>query len=297
MSEQKPFYEIVDELPTDGITVKMLNALDFVAPGQWKNITGFTNTVRVVSGEKDEQLIQKIGERAIALFNDKKQGYQRALWIYQSVDSVDTTLAKAALANKIGGRFRLLSFLNRLTPAADTVQTIDLSLKLVAELASFCLINGIPGDSVGDFVGSLVDYSGEAVIRLAALISVDGLVPLGPDFIGKVADRMNSMKPSELEDNKLFQRINDYIPGGDTKDKMGFITKSFRASSEWMANFVSSRQITVDKIIGRMGDFVEMSDGKLDYVAAFLDMMTNYYEHTGVQTLARRLIERAVNEI
>ena len=144
MSEQKPFYEIVDELPTDGITVKMLNALDFVAPGQWKNITGFTNTVRIVSGEKDEQLIQKIGERAIALFNDKKQGYQRALWIYQSVDSVDTTLAKAALANKIGGRFRLLSFLNRLTPAADTVQTITQSRRssrlLVAErrICSMC---------------------------------------------------------------------------------------------------------------------------------------------------------------
>jgi len=41
--------------------------------------------------------------------------------------------------------------------------------------------------------------------------------------------------------------------------------------------------------------FVEVADDKLDYLGAFLDV--NYYEHTGTQTLARRLIERAVAEI
>jgi hypothetical protein len=35
----------------------------------------------------------------------------------------------------------------------------------------------------------------------------------------------------------------------------------------------------------------------LDYVAAFLDMSTNYYEHTGIQTVARRVIEQAAREI
>jgi len=32
-------------------------------------------------------------------------------------------------------------------------------------------------------------------------------------------------------------------------------------------------------------------------LAAFLDMTTNYYEHTGTQTIARRLINRAYAEI
>jgi hypothetical protein len=32
-------------------------------------------------------------------------------------------------------------------------------------------------------------------------------------------------------------------------------------------------------------------------LGAFLDMTSNYYTHTGTQTLARRLIERAVAEI
>jgi hypothetical protein len=42
---------------------------------------------------------------------------------------------------------------------------------------------------------------------------------------------------------------------------------------------------------------VEISKDKLDYLGAFLDVTTNYYTHTGTQTLARRLIERAVAEI
>jgi hypothetical protein len=43
--------------------------------------------------------------------------------------------------------------------------------------------------------------------------------------------------------------------------------------------------------------FVDIADDKLDYVGAFLDMSTNYYYHTGVQTVAKRLIDRAYAEI
>jgi hypothetical protein len=55
--------------------------------------------------------------------------------------------------------------------------------------------------------------------------------------------------------------------------------------------------MTREKVADSLGKIAEVSDSKLDYVAAFLDMSTYYYEHTGTQTLARRLIERAVNEI
>ncbi|MCP2730769.1 hypothetical protein [Limnofasciculus baicalensis] len=50
-------------------------------------------------------------------------------------------------------------------------------------------------------------------------------------------------------------------------------------------------------VANSLQSFVEFSDDKLDYLGAFLDMSTNYYEHTGVQTLARRLVERAYAEI
>ncbi|MHC5727960.1 MAG: hypothetical protein ACYTXY_28285, partial [Nostoc sp.] len=195
----KSIVELVDELPTSGLTISMLNALDFAAPGQWQNTVGFVNTIKTVTGEDDEDLIQEIGERAIYLFNDKSQGYQTALWLYQTVDATDRAIGVAALANKIGEKIPLLGFLNSVTPKPDKAQTIDLTLKLVAELVAFCQINGIPGDSIGDFVASLGEYSGESLIRMVALVCVDGLIPLGPGFISKALSMLDQTNPQELE--------------------------------------------------------------------------------------------------
>ncbi|MDQ3712720.1 MAG: hypothetical protein M3388_10945 [Acidobacteriota bacterium] len=293
----KPIYEIVDELPTKGMTVTLLKSLDFVVPGQWLNITGFDNTIRVVTGETDEQMIQQIGERAIQLYNDKTQGYQTALWIYDAVGKGSGALGAAAMANKIGENFSFLSFLTGLTPKADKAQAIDLSVKLVAEIVAYCKINGIPGDSIGEFVGALADYSGESLMRMAALVSVDALLPLGPDFIQKVGSTIGGLSPTELQQNQTFNQINNEIPGGDTNGKLGFIGESFRSVSDWMGSFVSSRNLTQESVVSNLKKYIDITDNKLDYVSAFLDMTTNYYEHTGVQTLARRLTERAVAEI
>jgi hypothetical protein len=293
----KPIQKLVDDLPTNNLTVSMLRSLDFVIPGQWQNVTGFENTIRVVTGETDESLIQQIGERAIYLYNDRSQGYQRAMWLYQTVDSTDVALGTAALANKVGERIPLLGFLNRLTPKADKAQTIDLSLKLVAELVAFCYINGIPGDSIGDFVASLADYSGESLMRMVALVCVDGLIPLGPDFILKAQSVLNDTSPKEIEKNATFQRISDAIPGVTSLNKLLFIGESFDSVKGWMSGLVSSRNLTPQKVVSNLQQAIEVADDKLDYLAAFLDVATNYYEHTGTQTLARRLIERAVAEI
>lgn len=293
----KPIFELVDELPTNNLTVSMLRSLDFVAPGEWNNLVGFDNTIRTVTGETDESLIQQIGERAIYLYNDRSQGYQRAMWLYQTVDRTDKALGAAALASKVGETIPLLGFLNRVTPKADKAQTIDLSLKLVAELVAFCQINGIPGDSIGDFVASLADYSGESLMRMVALVCVDGLIPLGPDFIMKVQSTLGQTTPQDLEHNTTFQNINSEIPGGSSAGKLGFINQSFDSVKGWMSNLVTSRNLTPEKVVNNLQRFVQVADDKLDYLAAFIDVSTNYYEHTGTQTLARRLIERAVAEI
>ena len=57
----KSIFQLVDELPTCGLTISMLKALDFVAPGEWQNTVGFVNTIKKVTGEDDEDLIQQIG--------------------------------------------------------------------------------------------------------------------------------------------------------------------------------------------------------------------------------------------
>jgi hypothetical protein len=293
----KAIFELVDQLPKSNVTTMMLNALDFVVPGQWHNLVGFENTIREVTGESDEQLIQQIGDRAVYLFNDKSQGYQTALWLYQTVDSADSALGAAALANKVGEKISFLGFLDRLTPNPDKAQSIDLCLKLVAELVAFCQINGIPGDSIGDFAAALADYSGESLMRMATLVCIDGLIPLGPDFIKKAEDTLNSSSANDLSSNPIFSRISKVIPGGNPEGQLGFIGNAFGSVSGWMTDFVSSRGLTPQTIFGNLRQFIEISDDKLDYVGAFLDMSTNYYEHTGTQTLARRLIERAVAEI
>lgn len=293
----KPIFELVDELPTSGLTVSMLNSLDFVVPGEWENTVGFVNTIKNVTGETDEDLIQQIGERAIYLYNDRSQGYQRAMWLYQTVDRTDTALGTAALANKVGEKIPLLGFLNNITPKADKAQTIDLCLKLVVELVAFCQINGIPGDSIGDFVASLGEYAGESLIRMVALVCVDGLLPLGPDFIYKALFALNHMNPQELAQNSTFQGIQDAIPGNNVGSKLNFIGESFESVKGWMGGLVTENNLTPQTVVGNLQNFVQLADDKLDYLAAFLDVATNYYEHTGTQTLARRLISRAVAEI
>ncbi|NJK50586.1 hypothetical protein HC931_22905 [Candidatus Gracilibacteria bacterium] len=293
----KPIYELVNELPTNNVTIMVLRSLDFVVPGQWENVVGFENTIRKVTGETDEAMIQQIGDRAVRLFNDKSQGYQTALWLYQTVDSTDSALGAAALANKVGEKISLFGFLNRITPNPEKAQTIDLAIKLVVELVAFCQINGIPGDSIGDFVASLADYSGESLMRMAALVCLDGLVPLGPDFILKATTALGNLSPQELDQNSTFSRIKSVIPGGNVGGQLDFIGTSFDSVKGWMSNFVAERDLTPQKVVGKIQSFVEGSEDKLDYLAAFLDMATNYYEHTGTQTLARRLIERAVAEI
>lgn len=293
----KPIFQLVDELPTGGLTVMSLRSLDFAVPGEWQNLVGFDNTIRAVTGETDESIIQQIGDRAVYLFNDKSQGYQRALWLYQTVDRASSALGAAALANKVGEKVPLLGFLGNITPKAEKAQTIDLAVKLVVELVAFCQINGIPGDSIGDFLGALGDYSGESLMRMAALVCFDGLIPLGPDFIQMVLSRFNNMSPQELEQNQSFQGVKDEIPGGSSSGKLGFINESFSSVSGWMSGFVNSRGLTPQNVAQNLSNFIDFSEDKLDYLGAFLDVSTNYYEHTGVQTLARRLIERAAAEI
>jgi hypothetical protein len=293
----KPIFERVDQLATSGTTIMALNALDFVIPGQWNNLTGFNTTIRAVTGESDEGLIQQIGERAVALYNDESQGYQRAMWLYETVDNASGALGMAAMANRIGQDISFLGFLDKLTPKPEKAQSIDLCVKLVVELVAYCQINGIPGDSIGDFLAALGDYGGESLMRMVALICFDGLIPLGPDFIDKGLSTINNLTPKELEGNQTFKGVSNLIPGGDAAGKLGFIGQSFDSVKGWMTGFVSDKGLTQENALGNLQKFVQVSGDKLDYVGAFLDVSVKYYSHTGTQTLARRLIERAIAEI
>lgn len=293
----KPIYELVNELPTSGVTVMALKALDYVVPGEWQNISGFENTITHVTGETDQDMIQQIGERAIELYNDPDEGYQRAVWLYQTASSVGGKLGAAALANKIGENVSFLGFLEKLTPKADKAQAIDFAVKVSAEIIAYAKINGIPGDGVAEFMGAVGDYGKESIMRLAALTCFDGLIPLGPDFLRKMEEWISGLIPNDLQSNPAFSAVSSMIPGASAEGQLGFVQQGFSSIKGWMGNFISSKGITQQNLLGSLKQYIDVADDKLDYVAAFLDTTTNYFEYTGVQTVARRLIERAVAEI
>ena len=286
--------ELLNELPSDNLTVKTLNALDFVVPGEWENVVGFNQTIEVITGESDADRILDIGNKALELYNDSDNGYQGAMWYYNVVDNLDGALAAAAMAEIVSEKIPFLSFLGALTPKADTTQSVDLCLKIVAELIAYSKLNGLPILEPGEFVTNLTEeYSGPSLMRMAALVSLDGLVPLGPDFLQKVQDTLDGEGESAFADNAVFGAISDTIPGDD---KFGFITNTFGAVQGWMDNLVGSVGLTPESIFDSIGGFIDFSDDALDVVAAFLDKTTNYFQHTGTQSVARKLIQQAAEE-
>ncbi|WP_427161051.1 Tudor-knot domain-containing protein [Aliinostoc sp. HNIBRCY26] len=292
---EKSIVQLVDELPADNITVKVLKAVDFVAPSQWNNLVGFDNTVRAITGETDPRVIQRIRDKATVLYQDPQQSYQSVIRIYQTIDKADTAMAAAALANKVGEKIGFLSFLGNITPKADVTQTIDLVLKIAIEIIAFCKLNGIPQPNPQEFVKSLSsNYQGAALIRMAALVCIDGLLPLGPDFLSKIHGLISGNDASsQITQNPVFLAVNSSLPGNNPAEKLGFLTQGFNSVQGWIGGLVSKTGLTPQTIFNSLGNFIQIADDNLDFVAAFLDQTTNYYEHTGIQTVAYSVIQKA----
>ena len=287
----KSIVELVDSLPTDNITVKVLKALDYIVPGEWDNFTNFDDAISQITGETKSKKIKKIRKQAVKLYEDKNNGYQTAVWLYQTLDNTDKVVGAAALANKIGNSFSFIPFLQQLTPKADTLQSIDLKMKLVAELIAYSKLNGLTL-SPQKFAASLKDnYQNEALMRMVALVCIDGVLPLGANFVPKIEKDITQRE--NLQNNPAFSAVTQFIP---TTDKAGFINDSFKAVDDWMANLTDSVGLTRESVAGHLSNFIDIADDKFDYLAAFLDASTNYFEHTGIQTVARKLIKEAYQE-
>jgi hypothetical protein len=205
----------------DGFTVRALKALDYVAPGQWQNIVGWDATVAAVTGESDPALLAQVKQRAIELYNNPSEGYQRACGSIRRWTRPIKRSAWRRWRIKSVRRFRCSAFFPRSRRRPTKTQAFDLGVKLVGEVAAFCYTNGLPGDSIGDFVAALASYENDSLIRMAALLTFDGLVPLGPDFMRTVLDRVGQSGPGDLTQNATFQRIRDLIPAAATTINWG----------------------------------------------------------------------------
>ncbi|MEM1245880.1 MAG: hypothetical protein AAGK22_05885 [Acidobacteriota bacterium] len=296
MFQGPPVADALDALPQRGLTPRLLKGLDLVAPGEWTNPTSFDRLVREVSGETSKRRLATIRQTADRIDADPKEDYRRALWVFQTVDRVDKAIATAAVANKLGEKLRMLRFLKRLTPKSDTAQSVDLVMKLGAEAVAFGVLHGLPKDGVVDFGRRLTGYGGENLLRIGAVLAIDGALPLGNEFWDVARTRLASSKVTAFRQNAVYRRLKDLLPGRTESARLDALREMYDSSTDWISEFASSRGLSRDGVLGRVSRFVSLNDSKLDYVSAFIDASTNYFAHTGTQTVALQLIEEAIEE-
>lgn len=192
------------ELPRRNLTVLMLRSLDLIAPNHWTNPRDFDALLRRISAERSTKRLCALRSVCERLWQDDDAGYRQALRVYQLVDSGDRLIGAASLASQVGERVEMLRFLRRITPKTDTLQAVDLIVKLGAEAVAFGYLRGRTSDGVVDFGKSLATYTGENMLRVSALICIDGLIPLGPEFADRAADLGGRVKRSDLAGSKVF---------------------------------------------------------------------------------------------
>jgi hypothetical protein len=287
---------LLEALPETSLTTRALDAVDAIVPGTWTNITSFRGLIEDETGESDEAVIQAIGEKAIALFADPDTGFQRAVTLYSAVDSGATVAGLASLAGKLAEDVSWLSFLDGVTPKPETAQAIDAALKLAAEVAAFVATQGLPGDGVGDFAASVMHAAKEDKIRLTAWVLYDGILPLGPDFLSHAIDAVTGGFAS-LEESPLYQKVKGFLPGSGEEEQRGHLLGVLTASAPWIGEITQRPEASQAGIADRVKGFLDGAEGKLDYAASILDLSTNIFEHTGIQTVARRCIRRAYAEV
>lgn len=290
-------HQALSGLPTNNLTVKLLRTSSSLTGAEWENITDLEQMIRQVTGESDQKLIQTIGDRALKLFIEPGERYQRAMRVYRLVDSLDKLVGAGVFMDQIGQRVSFLKFLDKLVPKDEKLQAIDAGAKLLAELVAFTAINGLPGDSVNDFARSLVNAAHEDRVRIATWVAVEGVLPFGPDFLQIVERQISSVNPAEMQRSSLFQKVSEAIPGSSPEQRKNLILRTLSESSGWIGNLVSSRGLTRELVGQKLGSIVDIGDKGLDLVAAAVDAGTNYFEHTGTQSVARQIIKRAYGEI
>ena len=291
-------HELLSGLSGNGMTVRLLNLLDYLVPGQWTNITQLEDLIRSETEEEDQEVIDAVGARAIELYMDPETGYQRANQLYLLVDSGSTFAGFTSAAAKLAEDVEWLGFLGKVTPKPETTQSIDAGLKLAAELAAFCASSGMPGDSIGDFMTALGNSAREDKMRLAFWVACDCMLPLGPEFMDKILSAVSRASESDFMNSGLFGRLRDYLPGtGGVAEQKDLVARNLDSARGHVDHFVKDSGITHDGVVAKIQEFIGKSESRLDYAAAIIDMSTNTFEHTGAQSVARRAVRRAYGEI
>ncbi len=139
--------DALHELASARLTPAMLNALDFIVPGEWDDVHSLEEVIESSLEIDDPAEVARIKARAEELYAQHKH-YSRALMAFRAADKVDKAAAAAVMASKAGSAISFLGLLERFTPKPDTTQALDAALKLAAEVLAFAQLRGIPVSSL-----------------------------------------------------------------------------------------------------------------------------------------------------
>jgi len=289
--------ERLDRLPRRNLTVLAIKGLSTLVPGGWHNITSADELIADVMGSNDPELISQVRARADELSKARHEGYGRALSLYDAVNRSQKAAGGLRVLANIGGALPLVKRVANLTPTSDTLQAVDLSLKVAAEMLAFTQVNGLPGDSFGDFAAALNEYAGEARVRMAALICFDALLPLGDQALERLDTLLGKAGKGDLRQLPAYAGMASMLPGRGDDAHLSFLRRGVDQWLGWAGGFTGQLALSGQKAVRALETTLGPWQGGFDQMATFLDAFTDTYPHTGVQAVARRLVERAAAEI
>ena len=289
--------ERLERLPRRNLTVLALRGISTLVPGGWQNQTSPEALITDVLGSDDLDLVQQVRARADELSRARHEGYRRALSLYDAVNRSQKAAGGLRVLANVAGALPLVKRLAVLTPASQTLQAVDLSLKVAAEMLAFTQVNGLPGDSFAAFGDSLREYSGEARVRMAALVCFDALLPLGDNALHRLDGLLGQVGSRELHELPSYAGMASLLPGRGDAAHLSFVRRGVDQWLGWADGFVGDLGLSGQRAVRALETTIGPWHGGMEQLATFLDAFTDTYSHTGVQAVARRLVERAAAEI
>jgi hypothetical protein len=289
--------ERLERLPRRNLTVLALRGISTLVPGGWQNQTSPEALITDVLGSDDLDLMQQVRARADELSRARHEGYRRALSLYDAVNRSQKAAGGLRVLANVAGALPLVKRLAVLTPASQTLQAVDLSLKVAAEMLAFTQVNGLPGDSFAAFGDSLREYSGEARVRMAALVCFDALLPLGDNALHRLDGLLGQVGSRELHQLPSYAGMASLLPGRGDAAHLSFVRRGVDQWLGWADGFVGDLGLSGQRAVRALETTIGPWHGGMEQLATFLDAFTDTYSHTGVQAVARRLVERAAAEI
>jgi len=289
--------ERLERLPRRNLTVLALRGISTLVPGGWHNQTSPEALISDVLGSDDLDLVQQVRARADELSRARHEGYRRALSLYDAVNRSQKAAGGLRVLANVAGALPLVKRLAVLTPASQTLQAVDLSLKVAAEMLAFTQVNGLPGDSFAAFGDSLREYSGEARVRMAALVCFDALLPLGDNALHRLDGLLGQVGSRELHQLPSYAGMASLLPGRGDAAHLSFVRRGVDQWLGWADGFVGELGLSGQRAVRALETTIGPWHGGMEQLATFLDAFTDTYSHTGVQAVARRLVERAAAEI